>query len=201
MKNHFFQIIDRISQFCSDFDVLIWKRDFMSISKFWICFGRDKKIMQFKKETFDSCSFFFLNILFGNDHRFHLLCNGLNDMLTYNIDSFKSWHWYRLDENNESAWGIHLVCSSAKASSINLTVQSHPPLPLPSVICITWYHPCALSGFIKVHDVWYYLGTYIGGEIYCFRGHCANVHATLPGAGWSFVRRFFGLLLMPQKPL
>ena len=111
------------------------------------------------------------------------------------------WHWYRLDENNESALGIHLVCSSAKASSINLTVQSHLPLPLPSVICITWYHPCALSGFIKVHDVWYYLGTYIDGEIHCFRGHCAIVHARLQGTGWSFVRRFFGLLLMPQKPL
>ena len=90
-------------------------------------------------------------------------------MLTYNIDSFKSWNWYRLDEKNESALGIHLVCSSAMASSINLTVQSHPPLPLPSVISlnIILVHYLGLS-MIKAHDVWYYLGTYIDKEIYCF---------------------------------
>ena len=123
--------------------------------------------------------------------------NGLHDMLTYNIDSFKSWNWYRLEDNNESAW-LHLVCSSSKASSINLTVQSHLPLPLLSVICITWYHPCALSGFTRfmTYDIiWVHI---------LMEKHTVSVdivHARLPGAGWSFVRRFMGLLLMPQKPL
>ena len=98
-------------------------------------------------------------------------------MLSYDIDSFMPWNWYRLDENNESAWGIHLVCSSAKASSINLMVQSHPPLPL-------WYHlilsMCiyqGLSRFMTCDIIWAHI-------------LIKNYTVSVPGVGWSFVRRF-----------